>query len=225
MIVLASSLLVQGLLYASPQNLGPMPHERTNTPKKSNANVGRYLYVGVAPKFDGGEVDLTVSKMSLTLRATGWISKAKIDGYAGQLYKRWEQIDSTLDDPNFVLHPLVKLENIPRRDTSIAWAKIAGQYSSHVLENRGVEIYNSKRNANSLAAAGKVDNYRNAISTAILRYFFRDNSLNVDLIKSDNMLRDSLLSVENSRKLFKTHYQSIFTPSNTKPGYLGHLTF
>jgi hypothetical protein len=225
MIVLATSLLMQGLAYADSENLGPMPHERTNTPKKSNANVGRYLYVGVAPKFEGGEVDLTVSKMSLTLRATAWISQAKIDQYASQLYKRWEQIDSTLDDPNFVLHPLIKLQNIPKRDTSIAWAKIAAQYSSHVLENRGVEVYNSRRNANSLAVAGKVDNYRSSISTAILRYFFKDNSLNTDLIKSDNMLRENLLSAENSRKLFKAHYQSLFTASNAKAGYLGHLTF
>jgi hypothetical protein len=204
--------------------MGPMPHERTNTPKLANANVGRYLYVGVAPKFDSSEIELTVSKMSLTLRATGWITQSKIDGYGLQLYKRWEQIDSTMQDPDFVLHPLVQLQSLATKDTSIAWTKIAAQYSSHVLENRGLDIYTSKRNASFLEASGQEDDYRRTISTAILRYYFNNNSLTPEAVKSDNRLRDRLLSNANSRELFKKHYAKIYTPSRKKSGYLGHLT-
>jgi hypothetical protein len=180
--------------------------------------------VGVAPKFDAGEIELTVSKMSLTLRATAWITQDRIDQFSSQLYKRWEQIDSTLQDPNFVLHPLIKLESLATKDTSIAWTKIAGQYSSHILENRGVEVYNSKRNASSLEAAGKTDDYRSSISTAILRYYFNDNSLTPESVRADNKIRDNLISVASSRNLFKSHYQSVFTSKTTKPGYLGHIT-
>ena len=225
-ILLMSSLTVSTLAMAqSRQNLiGPMSHERTNTPKKSNAHVGRYLYVGTAPKFESNEIELTVSKMSLTLRATGWISQAKINSYASQLYKRWELIDSTMQDPAFVLHPLVKLQSLPTKETSIAWAQIASQYSSHVLENRGVEVFNSKRNAKSLDESGTDADYRKAISTAILRYYFNNNSLTSDSIKSDNMLRDRLTSASNSNALFKTHYSSVFSPSSAKDGYIGHLT-
>ena len=223
-ILLASSLALAGMAYADPK-LGPMPHERTNTPKKANANVGRYLYVGTAPKFEGGELDLTISKMSLTVRATGWVSQAKIDGYAAQLYKRWEQIDSTMVDPKFVLHPLVKLESLATRDTSIAWSKIASQYSSHVLENRGVEVYNDKRNASSLDAKGKTDDYRQDVSTAILRYYFNDNTLTPDAVKSDNMLRDKLISAANGRALFQKHNKSIYTANAAKVGFVGNLTF
>jgi hypothetical protein len=226
-ILLASSIAVSTAAMAKPTKqalLGPITHERTDTPNKANANVGRFLYVGVAPKFDVGEVDLTVSKMSLTVRATGWISQAKMDAYASQLYKRWEQIDSTMQDPAFVLHPLVKLQGLPTKDTSIAWMKIAAQYSSHVLENRGVEVYNAKRNASALEAAGTEDDYRRNISTAILRYYFNNNSLTPESIKADNMLRDSLISASNSRALFQKHYNSLFTPSSAKAGYLGNLT-
>ncbi|MBA2405047.1 MAG: hypothetical protein H0V66_09780 [Bdellovibrionales bacterium] len=225
-ILLMSSMTLASVAMADvkPGLLGPITHERTDTPKKVNANVGRFLYVGTAPKFDVGEVDLTVSKMSLTVRANGWMTQAKVDGYASQLYKRWEQIEATLQDPSFVLHPLVKFQNIATKDTSIAWAKIAAQYSSHVLENRGVEIFNPKRNAKALQAAGIEDEYRRNVSTAILRYFFNDNSLTSDSVKADNMLRDNLISVSNSQKLFQKHYGHIFTNSSTKPGYLGHLT-
>jgi len=222
-VLFATTIALFGMAQASP-NLGPIPHERTNTPKKTNAHVGRYLYVGTAPKFNVGELDLTISKMSLTLRATGWIHQARIDTYADELYKRWEKIDSTLHDPNFVLHPLVKLQSLATRQSSIAWTKIAGQYSSHVLENRGVEIYHEKRNANSLQDEGKEDDYRKSVSTAILRYFFNDNSLTPDSVKRDNKLKEDLISITNSRNLFKSHYHKVFTASSTRSGYLGHIT-
>lgn len=224
-ILLASSMAATASLALAEPFMGPMSHERTDTPKKANAHVGRFLYVGAAPKFDANELELTVSKMSLTLRATGWMSQAKIDGYALQLLKRWEQIDSTMQDPAFVLHPLVKIQGLPTKDTSIAWAKIASQYSGHVLENRGVEVYNPKRNAKSLDAAGISDEYRNQISTAILRYYFNDNSLTPEAVKSDNMLRDRLVSAENARALFLNHFKSVYTPSSAKAGFVGNINF
>jgi hypothetical protein len=221
-ILLASSITISG--FAAAPLLGPQPHERTDTPKKKNAHIGRYLYVGTAPKFDGSEIELTISKMSLTVRATGWVSQSKMDAYASQLYKRWEQIDTTLQDPNFQLHPLVNLMSLPTKDTSIAWASIAGQYSSHVLENRGVEVYNAKRNVRALEEAGNEDQYRSNISTAILRYFFNDNSLTVEAVKNDNRLRDRLLSPLSSAKLFKTHHGARFISSSSKAGFVGYLT-
>ena len=235
-LLLASSLGLAGLAFADP-NMGPITHERTDTPKKANAHVGRYLYVGTAPKFDGGEIDLTVSKMSLTLRATGWMTQAKIDAYASQLYKRWEQIDSTMQDTKFVLHPLVSIQamaeaikatqpaSIAAKNNHIKWASIAGQYSTHVLENRGVTVLNGQRNARSLSNAGITNEYREDVSTAILRYYFNDNSLTTEAVKNDNMLRDRLLSPANARALFQKHYKSVYTPSVAKIGYAGYITF
>lgn len=222
-ILLASSFAMAGMAYAAPE-FGPIPHVRTDTPLKKNAHVGRYMYVGTAPKFNGNELELTVSKMSLTLRATGWMTQEKIDSYASQLYKRWEQIDSTMQDPKFALHPLVKLESIATAATSIAWTKIAGQYSKHVLENRGVEVYNAKRSSSALDAQGITDEYRQQISTAILRYYFNDNSLTPEAVKNDNLLRDKLISAANGRALFQAHYKSVYTPSSAKAGFVGNLT-
>lgn len=223
-ILLASSMAISGFASAATPGLGPIPHVRTDTPLKKKAHVGRYMYVGTAPKFNGNELELTVSKMSLTLRATGWMTQEKIDSFASQLYKRWEQIDTTMQDPKFALHPLVKLESIATAATSIAWTKIAGQYSKHVLENRGVEVYNAKRSSSALEAQGITDEYRQQISTAILRYYFKDNSLTPETVKSDNMLRDKLISAANGRALFEAHYKSIYTPSTAKSGYVGNLT-
>jgi hypothetical protein len=205
--------------------IGPITQESTDTPKKEKATVGRYLYVGTAPKFTGDEIELTVSKMSLTLRATGWISQAKIDGYGSHLYRRWEKLDKTLQAPKFILHPLVSLKSVPTRDTSIAWTKIAGQYSSHVLENQGVEVFNAKRNAQSLEEAGYADEYRARISTAVLRYLFNNTSLTTEAVKADNQLRDSLISVTNSRRLFQAHHRSNYSASSAKTGFVGNITY
>lgn len=204
---------------------GPMTHERTDTPKKKSAQVGRYLYVGNAPKFGAGEVDLTVSKLALTLRATGWITQERIDTYASQLYKRWEQIDQTMQNPKFVLHPLVKFQDIAVKESTVTWAKIAAQYSSHVLDNRNVEVFSAKRNAKSLTAAGTANEYQADISTAILRYYFDDNTLTPELIKNDNKRRDYLLAPANSEALFYKHFNSLYTPTLKRDGYVGTLTF
>ncbi len=225
---LVSSIITFAAILAVPAHaffLGPITQEGMDTPKKAKATVGRYLYVGTAPKFSGPELELTVSKMSLTLRATGWVSQAKIDNYGAHLYKRWEQIDQTLAAPKFVLHPLVSLKSVPTKDTSIAWAKIAGQYSAHVLENQGVEVFNPKRNAQSLENAGIVDEYRARISTAILRYLFKDQTLTPEAVKADNKLKDSLISVANSRALFLSHNTSTYTASTGKAGYVGNITY
>lgn len=223
--LLASALFMTAFAFGDTNYVGPMSHERTDTPKKAGAHVGRYMYVGTAPKFDDGEVSLTVSKMSLTVRATGWLTQSKIDSYATQLYNRWLHIDSTMQEPRFQLHPLVKLESMPTKTSSIAWAKIAGQYSRHILENQGVEVYNPKRNARALENAGITDEYRQNISTAILRMYFNDVTLTPEAVKSDNLLRDRLLSTQSSRNLFKKHHQGTYSPSQAKAGYVGTLTF
>lgn len=223
-ILLASTMGMATMAYAEPM-IGPITHERSDTPKKKNAHIGRYLYVGTAPKFASNELELTVSKMSLTLRAQGYMTQAKIDDYANQLYRRWQQIESTLQDPNFNLHPLMKLSSIATKDSSIAWSKIADQYTGHVLDNRGVEVYGAKRNVKSLEEAGIEDQYRRDISTAILRYFFNNNALTVESVKTDNRVRDGLLSAANARNLFKAHHGSRFISSTAKDGFVGYLTF
>ena len=222
--LLAVSLTLAGLAQAGSVP-GPITHERTDTPKKANAHVGRFLYVGNAPKFGAGEVDLTVSKLGLTLRATGWITQERIDTYASQLYKRWELIDQTMQDPSFVLHPLVKFQDLATKQSTVTWAKIAAQYSAHVLADRGVEVFSAKRNSKFLDASGIANEYQADVSTAILRYYFDDNTLTPELLKADNKRRDYLLAPANSQALFYTHFNSIYTPTMKKDGFVGNLNF
>ena len=50
-----------------------VPAARADTPKKSNATVGRWLYTGTLPRFDADHLEIFVSKVGLTARVRGWI--------------------------------------------------------------------------------------------------------------------------------------------------------
>lgn len=215
LMVLSSTLLAKG----------PMPHERTDTPKLKNSTTGRYLYVGDVPKFDGSELEITISKMNLTARVTAHVNQGRIDTYANQLFMRWKSINDALMDPIFSLHPLVKIsqlaENKPKAVQS--WARIAEQYSRHILEANGQEIYLSERNASSYESNQVEDQYKNVISDSYFRYIF-DTTESPEVIINDNKKLAELLSVSNSQRLFKKHLGHLYTESTQKSGYLGYLT-
>lgn len=217
-----SVLLLTSSLWA---RKGPMPHERTDTPKLKNTTTGRYLYVGDVPKFDGSEIEITISKINLTARVTAHVSQDKIDGYANQMFMRWKTINDALMDPIFSLHPLVKLSTLAQGKpiSTQAWVKMAEQYSSHVLEKSGENIYYSSRNAGSYLSNQDEDLYKETIGDAYFKYIF-NTKLRPDEVINDNARLEKLLSPQNSRRLFHHHLGKLFTKRSDKAGYVGTLT-
>lgn len=92
--------------------MGPMPHERVDTPKKSNAHSGRYIYLGDVPKFEAQEIELIISKMSLSTRVKAYVNQELIDNYAKQLYFRWKTIRDAFEDRSLSFHPLIKISDL-----------------------------------------------------------------------------------------------------------------
>lgn len=205
---------------------GPLPHERTDTPKLKNSTTGRYLYLGDVPKFDGSELEIIISKMALTTRVTAYVNQGRIDTYANQLFLRWKAVKDAVSDPVFSFHPLIKISKLAEGQPSNvqAWAKIAEQYSSHVLESTGLDIYGEKRNARNYVSNEQEDNYKNNIVEAYFRHLFKTSESSEAVINDNQKLAD-LLSVENSRKLFIQNVGTNFTLDNSKPGYVGFLTY
>lgn len=202
---------------------GPFFHQREDTPKKTNANVGKYLYVGNVPRFESDELELFVSKMALTLRVKAWVSQDKIDTYGQHLMDRYERVEGIKDDLKFEFYPLLSVQKYAEsvsNQSTVAWMKIAEQYMKHSLDGTGLDIYESNRKSKTKSS----QNYKNNIILATLRSLFLDNSLKFDSL-NDNSLRDKLVSQENSKKLFQQHLGSNFTKDASKPGYVGFLTF
>lgn len=214
------------LLSLSLMAKGPLPHERTDTPKLKNATDGRYLYLGDVPKFEGSELDITISKMNLTARVTAQVNQGRIDTYAYQLFKRWKNINDALMDPVLSLHPLVKLSKLAegKPSNTQAWTKIAEQYSKHILENSGLDIYQDQRNARNYVSNQAEDEYKSVIATAYFRYAF-DTEDSPEAVIDDNKKLEELLSVENSRRIFNKHLGHLYTNTSKKDGYVGFLTF
>jgi hypothetical protein len=204
---------------------GPIPHERMDTPKKDNANSGRYIYLGDVPKFEGEEIEVIISKMSLTTRVTAHVSQSRLDNYAQQLYLRWKNLDDALEDSSLSLHPLVKISELAKNKTASvqAWATVAEQYSKHILDTENNDIYLKKRNVKNYVSLADEEIYKKNISEAYFKYLF-DTSSSPEQVMNDSKVLDQLLSKENSQHLFKKHLGHLFTKSENKKGYLGYLT-
>lgn len=204
---------------------GPMPHERTDTSKLSNATAGRYIYLGDVPKFDGNELEITISKLNLTARVTAHVNQDRIDSYAQQLFLRWKTLKDASSDPIFSYHPLVKISQLAEGQpkNTQAWAQIAEQYASHMLDKTGLNIYSSTRNASNYVSNQVEDDYKETIAEAYFRYLF-DTQESSDRVINDNAKLERLLSSSNSARLFNKHLGHIFTRSSERAGYQGFLT-
>ncbi|MFA7613383.1 MAG: hypothetical protein WCY48_04035 [Candidatus Caldatribacteriota bacterium] len=202
---------------------GPMPHERTATPKQSNAHSGRYLYLGEVPKFKGEELEIYISKRALTTRVKAYVNQERIDTYAESLYKRWQTIDTAFKDPRLSYHPLVDITKLGEgRNSNIqAWIEIASQYSEHELASVSSAIFQNKRNAKNYSSVEK-DDYKDTISKTYFKYLF---GVDLESVNGDENKIRELISVNNSRALFQKHLSHLFTKDESRTDYLGYLTF
>lgn len=205
--------------------MGPMPHERVDTPKKSNAHSGRYIYLGDVPKFEAQEIELIISKMSLSTRVKAYVNQELIDNYAKQLYFRWKTIRDAFEDRSLSFHPLIKISDLAqdKSPTVRSWARIAEQYSSHILENAEFDIYQSERNAKNYVSFSDEETYKKDLIESYFRYLF-DTTISSEFLIRDGQFLEELLSQGNSRRLFQKHMGKLFTKDDSKKNYLGYLS-
>ena len=208
--------------------LGIFPHQRTNSPYKANATVGKYLYVGTAPRFEADELFMVSSKVGLTLRVTASVSDSLRNRYAQILFERFYKIyqafsiDSKKD---FIpLQTYKKLESRAKDSSTRLWLKIAEPYSKHVLENHGVDF-------NEVNASSVISSNKEKVLTALLRYYFNNDALELSSVESlKSSLSDSSFLINLSQQLFDFHLGKIFTrkehqnTAKTK-SFIGTLTY
>lgn len=202
------------------QKFGPFPHKRTDTPLLKNATVGRYLYLGNIPQFDAKDLEIYNSKMGLTTRVKAWVSKDLEKTYALKLLARWKKIHDSFQDEKLTFVKMNSLENFEKKvkDPNVkAWLKVAAQYSKHVLEGHGLDIYDQSQS--------DVE-YKKTILTALLReYILSDKAEIVDgLALLDEIQSDTTQLEILSKKLFKSQLDELFTPDASREGYVGFLT-
>ncbi len=202
---------------------GPMPHERSSTPKQAHAHSGRYLYLGEVPKFKGEELEIYISKKGLTTRVKALVNQDRIDTYAESLYNRWLTVHNAFKDSKLSYHPLVDVSKLGEgRNSNVqAWIEIASQYAGHEMATVSSDIYQNKRNAKNYTPRDQA-NYKDIISTSYFKYLF---GVDLQSVYGNQSKIDQLLSANNSRVLFEKHLSHLFTRDLSNPGYLGYLTF
>src|SRR3989338_4455976 len=124
------ALSFSSMAFASKTSVrGVFPHERSSNKSMFNATTGRYMYLGNAIKAAKAEdIEITISKMSLTNRITVWITQNEIDTFASKLFSRWKTIHDAIESEKIRFHPLVKLETLNTANSlnNEAWNTIAG---------------------------------------------------------------------------------------------------
>jgi hypothetical protein len=205
--------------------VAPFPHLRTNTPKKFNATVGRYLYLGAVPKFKPQDIEITVSKSMLTVRIKAWVDKELYNQYAIHLLKRYKRIvDAFLNDDKLEFVPLQTIKSLRAKNKKQdvqAWLDIVEPYMKHILEFN-VDLEQIKNLPKK--------EYTKEILTSLIRYYLDSKTKTIDdglnLLSEIQKNPSDIKTVLLSRSLFLKHLSDNFTKS-TKRGenYIGYLTF
>lgn len=218
--VLIAAVAVSSIISFA-DTLGPYPHQRSNLPQMANATVGKYLYVGTAPKFNPEDLLLVSSKIGLTLRVQASVTQNLIDTYAKTLYQRFNTLRQYFEpNSDYQFVPYKNFNTLyasSKRASTQLWLKVAQPYLGHVLE--------------AWANPSDFENYNTYILTAVLRYYFQNPYLTLaQTSQLESVLNHPAFLTSLSRQLFKTHLSSQYTElptsqNNESQKYVGILTY
>lgn len=190
--------------------------------------VGRFAYLGNAPRFEPENLEMFASKMGHSLRVKAWVNAGTIDGYELALITRFKGFYDAFMNPSMhfeTLQDMAALAESARTEDAKKWATIASYYSKHLLENPLLDIYS--KTANEME-------YKETILTSMLRTLMNNSTLTIqdglDLVtrySSDPLFITTRQA--KSAALFSHHlghrYTSAAGIDPLKPERLGFLTF
>lgn len=190
--------------------------------------VGRFAYLGNAPRFTSDNLEMVASKMGHSLRVKAWVTPETINGYELALLTRFKGFYDAFMKPTMHFETLQSLEQIAQSSKNVdtkKWFTVASYYGKHLLENPNSDIY---------APTSTEAEYKETILTAMLRTLMNDQRMSIseglDLVARYQSDPSFIMSRQsNSARLFAFHlghrYTSGIDIDPTKPGRVGFLTF
>ena len=194
--------------------------------------IGRFAYLGDAPRFESSELEMVASKMGHTLRVKAWVTEARIAQYEFHLLNRFSGFYEAFmrDSMHFV--GLKSIENAAKNATDPdlkKWYTVASYYSKHVLENGFFDVYQKTANPNK----EDENRYKMGVLTSMLRYLMNDESMSLETgyalyqqYKSNPSFFQT--RAKNSERLFKSHFENryvVLPVEKQMNGRVGYLTF
>ncbi|MBS1963542.1 MAG: hypothetical protein JST04_15105 [Bdellovibrionales bacterium] len=195
--------------------------------------IGRFAYLGVAPRFESKNLEMYASKMGHTLRVKGFVTRDVLDSYEFTLLDRFASYAKMLDNPKIRLEPLKDLAKMSEKASngdSKKWFAVAAMYSHHLYDDGSGDIYSGQPlvpqpnptvtpSADQLAkiAAGRIEEarYKKIILDRMIRIYLNDPSATVEsgLALYDSYVKDPNFMLSRraqSEALFRAHFGSVF---------------
>ena len=136
--------------------------------------IGRFGYLGVAPRFDSKNLEMFASKMGHTLRVKGYVTREMLDNYEFTLLDRFNSYATMFADETIHLERLRDFDDLaqsaPTSDLR-KWYGVAKIYSKHLFETVGLDIYQEP-----LSEA----DYKRLILTRMIQTYLQDPSATVE---------------------------------------------
>ncbi len=189
-------------LYSS-RITGPI-HHKEDSDKRPKAHSGRFLYAGEVPRFKSRDIELTASKLGLTLRVQAWVTKDLVDSYYSQLFNRWKNINDALRDKRlsvYLSHYKNILKNEEMYGVDKVWLKVAQNYMKNVYDDFTLKNISNKNQ----------EDLKLKLSLEIKKFLLTEENENKNKAKI-------------SEELFYHHMGKTFTATNEREGYIGYIT-
>ncbi len=172
-------------------------------------SIGRFGYVGVAPRFDSKNLEMFASKMGHSLRVKAWITQDILDTYEFTLLSRFKSYSDMLAKPTIHLETLQDIRQLAANASSAdmrKWYSVASYYSKHLYENATMDIYKTPSSD---------DEYKRLILTHMIQTYLNDPSETVEggLALFNKYKADPTFMLtrrEASAALFRAQFKKIF---------------
>lgn len=193
-----------------------------------NYTVGRFAYLGNAPRFDSENLEMVASKMGHSLRVKAWVTENTIATYELDLLTRFKGFYDAFSKPTMHFERLQSLSKIADEATNSdtkKWFTVASYYGKHILENSLTDIF---------APTETEEEYKQTILTTMARTLLNDPTMTITSALSlfDQYKNDPAFMARrqvDSSALFMFHlghrFAALHEIDPAKPTRLGFLTF
>ena len=178
--------------------------------------IGRFAYLGVAPRFESKNLEMFASKMGHTLRVKAYVTQSMLDMYEFTLLSKFKSYSDMFAQDKIHIEPLQSFKDLAAQTSSPSmkkWYSVVSLYSKHIFETLGLDIYDTPSSD---------DEYKRLILTRLIQTYLHNSSATVEsgLALFDQYKRDPsfLLSRRaQSAALFRAQYKVLFVEGAPVP--------
>jgi hypothetical protein len=185
--------------------------------------IGRFGYIGVAPRFASKNLEMFASKMGHSLRVKAFVTQDILDTYEFNLLSRFKSYSDMLAKPTIHLETLQNLKQMAANSTNASmkkWYTVTSYYGKHLYENRTLDIYDQ--------TTSEAD-YKTTILALMIQTYFGDP---VESLETAPALIEKYLALYNQYKtdpttlaarrdisaaLFKAHFKDLYVEGTPVP--------